>query len=295
MRASEDVGLGQWAPTLPWITDNQGVWYEPVMHKLLTLIPASCLALLSSVACSSSNDSGIGGLASDAGVRGDAAASPIDSGPAPTTPTGPDALAGCTRDPGAPAPKDIAGATDPTGGADKFTLAQALEGFPSGAGTLTAAITTEKGIIKCNLGEGAAPVSVANFVGLARGTRPYRATGGRWKTGRFYDGKIWHRVIPNFVIQGGDPLGTGTGGPGYDLPVENHAAQVKGALSMAASSVPSGSQFYIVIGKGPANEYNVFGQCETEAATAIAAVEVDGNDRPKTPVHMQKIEIARCP
>jgi peptidyl-prolyl cis-trans isomerase A (cyclophilin A) len=209
---------------------------------------------------------------------------------------GPDPLLGCTKDPGAPAVTvDPSSATDPTGGAAMFTLAKALDGFPAGAGKLTAGIRTEKGGIKCELDETAAPISVANFVGLARGTRPYKNDKGKWTTGHFFDGLIWHRVIPNFVIQGGDPDGLGTGGPGYNLVKENQVDEPLGTLAMAASSTVSGSQFYIVVGTGPKAEYNVFGKCETDSAVAIAGVPRDDSDMPKTPVHMLKVDIARCP
>src|SRR5258706_240158 len=86
-----------------------------------------------------------------------------------------------------------------------------------------AGCSTELGTIVCTLNELDAPVAVANFVGLARGARPYLdPKTNAWVAKPFYDGLIWHRVIPGFVIQGGDPLGDGTGGPGYDLPEENH-------------------------------------------------------------------------
>jgi len=206
-------------------------------------------------------------------------------------------LPGCPQDPGpAPVEFDPESPNDPTGGADKFTLAQALAGYPESSGVLTALITTEKGTIRCELDETAAPISVANFVGLARGTRPYKKTAaGKWRVGRFYDGLIFHRVIPNFVIQGGDPQGTGRGGPGYSLIEENHVEEPAGTLAMAASDVPSGSQFYIVTGTGPAADYNVFGKCETETAIAIADVPRDSMDKPRTDVHMQRVDIARCP
>lgn len=210
----------------------------------------------------------------------------------------------CTKDPGAPTLTFDAGADDPIG-AENFTLTQALAGFPKSSGTLTAVIATEISWIRCALLEDAAPVTVANFVGLARGTRPYKGKSGTWTTGHFYDGLLWHRVIPDFVIQGGDPLGKGTGGPGYSLPNENHAAQGKGALSMAAGSktvpdagmvfTPSGSQFYVVVGTGPDTNYNVFGQCTTKTAIAISNVKTDKNDKPVEDVHITKVEIARCP
>ena len=208
--------------------------------------------------------------------------------------SGPDPLAGCTKDPGATAPTFDPNASNDPIGAQNFTLDVALAGFPAGSGKLTAAITTEYSFILCTLDETAAPISVANFVGLARGTRPYNLT-GKWEVGHFYDGLTFHRVIPDFVIQGGDPSGDGTGGPGYDLVVENQVAEPLGTLAMAASSTVSGSQFYIVVGTGPMPNYNVFGTCTTENAITIANVARDSNDKPNTPVHMLKVDIGRCP
>ena len=238
-------------------------------------------------ACSSSSSSTGAPLVNgdDEQVDGD-----TDAGPSLPNP-----LPGCPQDPGPPEIEvDSKAATDPIGGAEKFTLAQALAGYPASTGVLTALITTDKGTIRCELDETAAPITVANFVGLARGTRPYK-TGTKWKVGRFYDGLIWHRVIPNFVIQGGDPRGTGAGGPGYTLVEENHVDEPRGTLAMAASTEPNGSQFYIVVGRGPAADYNVFGKCETKTAVAIASVPRNRSDKPNTDVHMQRIDIARCP
>ncbi len=255
---------------------------------------ASCAAFVSFTACSSSSTNGIGVGAAEAGADSGAPAIDAES-PATEASTGPDVLAGCTKDPGPPAiTVDEASATDPTGGAASFTIAKALEGFPAGTGKLTVAISTEKSSIKCELLEDIAPISVANFVGLARGTRPYKID-GKWKVGRFYDGLTWHRVIPGFVIQGGDPSGDGTGGPGYNLVNENHVAEPLGTLAMAASKAPSGSQFYIVVGNGPPPDYNVFGTCTTENAIQIAKVSRDDSDMPTTPVHMIRVDVARCP
>lgn len=264
-------------------------------HLALPLALAASFA--TAIACTSSSetaapaqatDTDAGGIPTeetDAGLPAQADAG--DIGPSP--------IASCTQDPGAPAPTfDPASAADPTGGAAKFTLEMALAGFPAGSGTLTAAIRTEKGWLKCALDESAAPISVANFVGLARGTRPYKLTKS-WQVGKFYDGLVWHRVIPDFVIQGGDPDGVGTGGPGYDLVPENQVEEPLGTLAMAAAKVPSGSQFYVVVGQGPAAKYNVFGHCSTETAVTIAGVPRDDSDMPKTAVHMLKVEIGRCP
>jgi peptidyl-prolyl cis-trans isomerase A (cyclophilin A) len=227
--------------------------------------------------------------------------------PPPPEDAGPDPLVGCTKDPGAPAVTvDPNSATDPVmGGAAAFTLAKALDGFPATGGKLSVGIRTELGTIRCTFDEAAAPISVANFIGLARGTRPFKDDKGKWKTGHFYDGLIWHRVIPHFVIQGGDPDGVGTGGPGYDLVKENQVAESFGTLAMAASAQVSGSQFYIVVSEGPdagpdagsppAPDYNVFGTCETVTAVAISNVPRDRTDYPDTAVHTTKVEIGRCP
>jgi peptidyl-prolyl cis-trans isomerase A (cyclophilin A) len=283
----------------------------PVTLAPIVLVGVALVGAGAFVACSSSSSDGGGG--NDAGVDSsvnDTLPPPSDttpkddSGTDDTNETPGDPLAGCTRDPGAPTPD---GGTPIDGGFSSdastnpidpttLTIDEAMAGFPSSTGTLTAVITTEMGAIVCQLDETKAPITVANFVGLARGTRPaLRGTTTTWTWTHFYDGLKWHRVIPDFVIQGGDPLGNGTGGPGYDLPNENHATEPTGTLAMAASTAPSGSQFYIVVGAGPAANYNVFGTCTTDVAIAIAGVPRTPTDMPKTPVHMQSIEIARCP
>lgn len=121
--------------------------------------------------------------------------------------------------------------------------------------TYSAVIHTSKGEITCELYPKKAPLSVTNFIQLAEGG--------------FYNGLIFHRVVPNFVIQGGDPQGTGTGGPGYTLASEISLPHQKGALAWARlpdhvnpQKKSSGSQFYITLEKIPYldGEYTVFGQ-----------------------------------
>jgi len=118
-----------------------------------------------------------------------------------------------------------------------------------------AVIHTAKGDIVCELNPQAAPLSVTNFIQLAQGG--------------FYNGLTFHRVVPNFVIQGGDPKGTGSGGPGYTLPAEISLRHTQGALAwarLADQANPkkrsSGSQFYITLEAVPYldNEYTVFGK-----------------------------------
>ncbi|MCD4783363.1 MAG: peptidylprolyl isomerase [Candidatus Eremiobacteraeota bacterium] len=124
---------------------------------------------------------------------------------------------------------------------------------------LFAIIKTDKGEMKAELYPDVAPNTVLSFVTLA-------------KDG-FYDGLTFHRVVPNFVIQGGCPQGTGTGGPGYMIPAEfNNRKHLLGSLAMARSSAPdsAGSQFYVCLAPQPSldNNYTVFGQVLEGVSTA---------------------------
>ena len=121
--------------------------------------------------------------------------------------------------------------------------------------TYLAVIHTSKGDITCQLNPKAAPLSVTNFIALAQSG--------------FYNGLVFHRVVPDFVIQGGDPKGNGSGGPGYTLPAEIGLLHQEGALAWARlpdymnpQKRSSGSQFYITINKQPHldEDYTVFGQ-----------------------------------
>ncbi|MCP4446030.1 MAG: peptidylprolyl isomerase [Myxococcales bacterium] len=159
---------------------------------------------------------------------------------------------------------------------------------------------TTHGSITCELHEKQAPLTVTNFVGLARGLHPFvDPKTGNAEARPFYDGLIFHRVIPKFMIQGGDPRGNGKGGPGYRFAQEispNLRHDKPGVLSMAnAGPNTNGSQFFITEVPRPKLDggYNIFGQCQNiDVVEKIARVEKRGS-APTTPVVMTKVEIFR--
>jgi peptidyl-prolyl cis-trans isomerase A (cyclophilin A) len=180
-------------------------------------------------------------------------------------------------------------------------LAAYLKGV-RGAGTLIATLATSKGTLHCELYEQQAPMTVANFVGLATGQKAWTdsKTGKTVKGKPFYDGLVFHRVIPQFMIQGGDPLGTGMGGPGYAFADETSASTLvhrPGTLAMAnAGPGTNGSQFFIDEIEAPwlNGKHTVFGQCkETDVISAITRVPRDRGDVPTDPVTITRVTIAR--
>jgi peptidyl-prolyl cis-trans isomerase A (cyclophilin A) len=170
-----------------------------------------------------------------------------------------------------------------------------------GAGPLAATIETSMGTIRCTLLADQAPMTVANFVGLARGLKAWRhPETGEVTRKPLYDGVVFHRVIPDFMIQGGDPLGRGTGGPGYRFDDEiSTKARHDGAgvLSMAnAGAGTNGSQFFITDKATPHldDRHTVFGRCRDVAVIKkIARVKRDTADRPEKDVVIQRVTIAR--
>ncbi len=187
---------------------------------------------------------------------------------------------------------------DPAKGS--FTLEEATKGL-AGAGTLTAKIETTLGTFTCELYDKQAPVTVANFVGLARGLRPWKdPKSQKWVKKPFYDGLIFHRVIPGFMIQGGDPLGVGTGNPGYRFGDEfapDLSFDKPGLLAMAnAGPGTNGSQFFITEGTPShlTGRHTIFGHCEPLALVSkITGVERGPRDKPTTDVVMKKVTISR--
>jgi peptidyl-prolyl cis-trans isomerase A (cyclophilin A) len=167
----------------------------------------------------------------------------------------------------------------------------------------TATLHTNHGDIVINLFEDHAPKTVDNFVGLATGTREYTdAATGRKTTGKFYDGLIFHRVIEGFMIQGGDPEGTGRGGPGYTFADEFHPDLVfnKPYLLAMANAGPgtNGSQFFITVGPTPHlnRRHTIFGEVADQSSRAvvdkIAQVRTGRNDRPVDPVVISSVDVS---
>jgi peptidyl-prolyl cis-trans isomerase A (cyclophilin A) len=168
---------------------------------------------------------------------------------------------------------------------------------------LHAHFTTSEGNFTVRLFEQEMPNTVANFVGLAEGTKEWTDPQNGQKVKRpYYDGLVFHRVIDGFMIQGGDPLGTGTGGPGYKFADEFNAKlrhSKAGILSMANSGPnTNGSQFFITLAPTPwlDNKHSVFG----EVVEGIAVIEKIGktptskpNDRPLKPITVQTVKISR--
>jgi len=164
---------------------------------------------------------------------------------------------------------------------------------------LYATFETSEGNIVCRLFEKDAPKTVANFVELAEGKREWTHPSTRKKSkDRFYDGTIFHRVIPDFMIQGGEPDGTGTGGPGDTFGDEiNDHKVVRGALAMAnAGPNTNGSQFFIVTTKAAPwldGKHTVFGTVTDgmDTVDAIEGVKTGPGDRPVDPPVINSIDL----
>jgi cyclophilin family peptidyl-prolyl cis-trans isomerase len=154
-----------------------------------------------------------------------------------------------------------------------------------GSSTSRATLHTSRGAIELELFPDDAPKTVENFAELARKG--------------FYDGVVFHRVIPDFMIQGGDPAGTGSGGPGYEFEDEiNERKIVRGALAMANRGPnTNGSQFFLVTAEACPwldGAHTVFGRVSSgmDVVDEISQVDRDPNDRPREPVTIERVELA---
>ncbi|HEY7144737.1 MAG TPA: peptidylprolyl isomerase [Streptosporangiaceae bacterium] len=168
---------------------------------------------------------------------------------------------------------------------------------------LTATLRTNRGTVVVRLFPDHAPKTVRNFVELAEGNREWTDPKSRGPgEGRFYDGTIFHRVIPNFMIQGGDPLGTGTGGPGYKFADEIHpdlGFDRPYLLAMAnAGPGTNGSQFFITSVPTPwlNGKHTIFGEVVegNEVVDDISQVPTGQHDRPVNDVVLESVRIDRA-
>lgn len=172
--------------------------------------------------------------------------------------------------------------------------------------TAVATITTNYGPIKVNLFGNHAPRTVANFVGLATGTKEWtHPATGKTTTDPLYNGVIFHRIIKEFMLQGGDPLGQGIGGPGYEFDDEIHPELTFAQpylLAMANAGIrggkgTNGSQFFITTVPTPwlQGKHTIFGEVVDEdskrVVDAIEAVETDGRDKPLKDVVIESITV----
>ena len=196
-----------------------------------------------------------------------------------------------------PSMKAVQTGGDPLEG--KFSLADATNGI-TGSGALIATIKTSLGQLECKLYDDKAPTTVANFIGLARGIRPWRdVKSGGWVKRPAYDGTTFHRVIKGFMIQGGDPLGNGSGEPGYVIADEiwSGAKHDRAGLLCMANRGPNtnGAQFFITDDAAPHLDagYTIFGECAPVSVVhTIAAVPKTG-EKPQTPVVIESVTISR--
>ena len=168
--------------------------------------------------------------------------------------------------------------------------------------TLTATLQTNEGRIVLRLLPDHAPKTVRNFVELAEGGREWtHPRTGQRSSGKLYDGTIFHRVIPDFMIQGGDPLGTGTGGPGYQFADEFHPDlqfNRAGLLAMAnAGPGTNGSQFFITTVSTPwlNGRHTIFGEVieGQDVVERISRLKTGSNDRPVEDVVIESVTIDR--
>src|ERR1700689_2698841 len=168
--------------------------------------------------------------------------------------------------------------------------------------TLTATLRTSQGTVQVRLFPDHAPKTVANFVEFAGGRREWTAPRTpQATTGRLYDGTVLHRVIPRFMIQGGDPLGTGTGGPGYKFGDEIHPDlrfNRPYLLAMAnAGPGTNGSQFFITTVPTPHlnGKHTIFGEVidGSDVVEGISQVQTSRNDRPAQDVVLESVSIER--
>ena len=193
------------------------------------------------------------------------------------------------------------GGSDPLNG--KWALADATKDIP-GKGAVYAEIDTDKGVIECKMFDDKAPITVANFVGLARGLRPWKNASGDWVKQPAYDGTVFHRIIKGFMIQGGDANGAatghpGSGEPGYVIPDEVWAGATHdhpGQICMANRGPnTNGAQFFIT-DAGPKHldsGYTIFGDCTPVDRIHDIANQPTRGDQAVKPTVINKVTFLR--
>ena len=167
-----------------------------------------------------------------------------------------------------------------------------------------AIVDTSEGVIVCRLFEKDAPKTVANFVELAEGKREWTHPVSKKKSSdKLYDGTVFHRVIPNFMIQAGDPAGTGFGGPSYQFNDETkgspHSFDAPGKLAMAnAGPNTNGSQFFVTVAPTQwlTGKHTIFGEVVEgyDVVEKIAAAPRNGQDKPHKPIMVNSVVIERA-
>jgi peptidyl-prolyl cis-trans isomerase A (cyclophilin A) len=168
----------------------------------------------------------------------------------------------------------------------------------------TAVIETSQGTMHCELLPKVAPKNVANFIGLAEGTREWKhPLNGRTVHFHLYDGTIFHRVIPGFMIQGGDPAGNGAGSPGYYLPdeIKDVTFDKPGRMALANDGKDrNGSQFFITETPQPSltGKFTIIGECDPATVALVKKIarmprNKLNNDRPYDPVKITKVTIEK--
>ena len=186
---------------------------------------------------------------------------------------------------------------DPANG--KFEMDDALKGLAGSGKQLFADMETSLGKLECELWPDKAPLTVANFVGLARGVRPWKEK-DKWVKKPLYDGLVFHRIVKGFMIQGGDPNRDGSGGPGYSVPDEiwEDAHHDKRGLLCMANRGPNtnGSQFFIMDGAAPHLDggYTIFGKCGPDEVVEKLSSSPTVGDRAVDPPTIQKVTIRRA-
>jgi peptidyl-prolyl cis-trans isomerase A (cyclophilin A) len=179
-----------------------------------------------------------------------------------------------------------------------WSLDDATKGLAK-EGKLLATIDTEKGKLECELWDDRAPLTVANFVGLARGLRPWKDPNGSWVKKPLYDGTVFHRIIKGFMIQGGDPKGNGSGDTGYVVPDEIWEGSLhneRGLLCMANRGPNTNSAQFFILDAAASyldGKYTIFGKCSPDKVIETLAGHKVVGDRAVDPPKIKKVTITR--